>query len=243
LIVGEKEVPADIYREHIERYRFALDFVKNKKVLDMACGTGYGSQMMLEAGASEITGGDINEESIETAKRSYQNQNIKFEVADAVEMPFPVAEFDLVVSFETIEHLTEADKFVKELARVLKSKGQLIMSTPNREMTRKLMIKNNFHVKEFDREELIKLLAGYFEEIKVFGQRSVRKLTLKQKLIKKAYFIYIKIKWLEFLKRWFSVATKQIIGQEIDGLEENFQVEEIKPDREYLYFVVTGVKR
>ncbi|NMB48126.1 class I SAM-dependent methyltransferase [Candidatus Kuenenbacteria bacterium] len=229
--------------EHLARYNFVLPWIKDKDVLDIACGTGYGSKMLADGGAKSVSGGDIDEQTIELAREKYQQSNVSFGVMDGLKIVAPEKTFDAVVSLETIEHIQEAERFVAEIARVLKNEGQLILSTPNRRATKKLGIKNPFHVREFTQEELEMILKNNFKEIKIYGQRPLGQLNLKQKFLRKAYFLYTKIKWLEFLKRWFTNKTRESIGSQIDGLAEEFQVEEMIPGREYLYFVAVGKKR
>ncbi len=229
--------------EHLARYDFALAWARGKNVLDIACGTGYGSKMLALGGAKSVLGGDIDQESIALARAKYQQAGVRFEVMNGIEMAAEDGSFEVVISFETIEHIKEAEKFVAELARVLKSQGRLILSTPNRIATKKLGIKNPFHVREFNREELWAILKNDFEEVKFYGQRPLARLKLKQKFFQKAYFLYTKIKCLEFLKRWFSTKTRQAIGQQIAGLAQEFQVEEATSGKEYLYLVVVGKKK
>lgn len=229
--------------EHLARYEFVIPLVKNKKVLDIACGTGYGSQILAERGASSVVGGDIDQATVATAEREKRAKNLRFAVMDGLAILASEGEFEAVVSLETIEHIQEAERFVTEIARVLVAGGQLILSTPNREATAKLKINNPFHVRELNQQELIEILEKKFEILKIYGQRPLAQMTNKQKFLRKAYFLYTKIKWLEFLKRWFSTKTRQAIGKEIDGLADSCAVEEIKPGREYLYFVVVARKR
>lgn len=161
LIIGGEGCQADteIYQEHLARYEFAKRFVENKIVLDIATGTGYGAAMMAAAGAAEVCGGDIDEEAIQLARQNYQRDNLHFQVMTATKMPFSDNYFDIVVSFETIEHIWDYRDFLKEIFRVLLPGGKLILSTPNRKVTRKMGIKNPFHIKEFTVEELITILA------------------------------------------------------------------------------------
>ncbi|OGG98516.1 hypothetical protein A3E04_02720 [Candidatus Kuenenbacteria bacterium RIFCSPHIGHO2_12_FULL_42_14] len=240
---GDDNEPREIVAEHLARYRFVIPFIKDKKVLDIACGTGYGSELMAAGGAKIVVGGDIDGETIKLARANYQKENLSFEKVNAMAMPFGDGSFEAVVSFETIEHLDKAEKFVNEAARVLAPGGRLILSTPNRKATKQLAVKNLFHLKEFDQAELLALLGAQFKEIKIYGQRPIRSLTLKQKLIRKSYLLYAKIKYLEFLKRWFSKNLRQSIGKEIDGLGEDSEVEEMMPGKEYLYLVAMARKK
>lgn len=239
LIIGNQECAenSDIYKEHVKRYEFALKFVENKKILDIACGSGYGSEMLARAGAQEVWAGDINEEAVKTAKEKYSYENLHFRVMDATELPFDDNYFDLAVSFETIEHVENYIEFAKELKRVLKAEGKLILSTPNKRITKKLGIENKFHIKEFDKKELINLLKSDFK-LEFFGQRPVGE--VKKLLL--AYRIYKKIKILKFLDKIFSRRIKENIGKKIESLEKDFKVREAEEGVEYLYIIILGIK-
>jgi len=237
LIIGDKECDedSDIYQEHIERYKFAAEFVQGR-VLDIACGSGYGSKMLADR-AEEVWGGDISEEAIKIAKEKYSGENVHFRLMDASELPFDNNYFDLVVSFETIEHLKDSEKFVAEIKRVLKPGGRLILSTPDKRVTKKLGVENKFHVKEFGKKELADILKNDFK-LEFFGQRPVKKVS-KLLLI---YKIYKKIKLLNFLDKIISRRVKEKIGKEMESLEHDFKVGVIKRGEEYLYIIVIGIR-
>ncbi len=186
---GERCIPEKLketdetYQEHIERYKFACGFVSNSIVLDAACGAGYGSYMLSET-AKQVFGIDISQESIDYAREKYSNTNITFEVMNIEKLKYPDNFFDIVVSFETIEHISSQETFLKEIKRVLKPGGKLILSTPNIETTSKgKAVHTPFHLKEVTLDEMIGLLKD-FKDIKVYSQkmtyhrRSYKKLRL-----------------------------------------------------------------
>jgi len=179
---------------------------------------------------------------IKIARAKYQTENLHFQVLDVVNLPFPDNSFTTVVSFETIEHLKDQVKFMAEIKRVLQPAGKLIISTPDKEMTDYLGINNPFHVQELNRTEFTVLLSNNFKNIKLFGQRPVKRLKLTQKLIQKLYFIYRKFKWLEFLKSLFSENIKAGISKDISGLSADFSVREIKTNQDYLYYIIVAEK-
>ena len=125
---GERFIPEklkendEIYQEHLERYRFACHYIKDLVVLDAACGSGFGTRMMSDI-AKKVYGIDISNESIEYAKEKYSNKNIIYEQMDVAKLKYPDNFFDVVVSFETIEHVPAPEEFLKEVYRVLKSGG------------------------------------------------------------------------------------------------------------------------
>ena len=129
---GERFVPLpkllddEIYFEHLHRYYAASQLVKDKVVLDIACGEGYGTAILAKTAASVI-GVDIDAESIAHATKTYQDAHIRFLQGAADLIPLDDDSVDVVVSYETIEHLDEQtqETFLKEISRVLKSTGTL----------------------------------------------------------------------------------------------------------------------
>ena len=128
---GERFLPActgEIAYEHWHRYAFARRFVAGKRVLDAACGEGYGSALLGEAAAS-VVGVDIDGPTIAHAGSRYGNDGrVRFIEGSCTELPLPDASIDVVVSFETIEHLREEDqpRMVAEFARVLSPGGIVV---------------------------------------------------------------------------------------------------------------------
>ncbi len=168
----EKSQPTNmLVNEHWLRYRFAGQFVENKIVLDIACGSGYGSHYLATKGAREVIGGDIDRKTIERNRKKYECDNLKFQEANGLSLIFADNYFDIVVSLETLEHFSENDqkRYLKELKRVLKPGGLLILSTPNSEFS---IRKNPFHLKELNREELENTLKEEFRNIEICRQGS-----------------------------------------------------------------------
>ena len=178
---GERVVPGKtpqtIYDEHIYRYIFAAGLTEDKVVLDVACGTGYGTGYMMEKGAREVVGVDISVAAVDYARERFgTNNEASFVCADAIRLPFVDNTFDVVVSFETIEHIRQYGKFLGECRRVLKENGLLVCSTPNRRIFSPNLAKplNTFHVREFWPEEFCRLLRRYFAHITLYGQCDVK---------------------------------------------------------------------
>ena len=135
---GERYVPGldwpDISYEHWHRYLYAAEFAAGKQVLDIACGEGYGSAVLAEV-AARVVGVDIDPEIVEFAAHKYQRANLEFRPGPAHAIPVTETEaFDLVVSFETLEHMTEEHQrqFLTDVKRLLKPEGVLLLSTPNK---------------------------------------------------------------------------------------------------------------
>jgi 2-polyprenyl-3-methyl-5-hydroxy-6-metoxy-1,4-benzoquinol methylase len=165
-------LPGEIWLEHWHRYHFAASVVAGKRVLDVACGEGYGSHVLAQQAAS-VDGVDISAAAVAHARGSYGAQtNLKFHEASCVKLPFHDASFDIVVSFETIEHIHEQREFLAEVERVLKPDGYLLVSSPNKAQYSDAMgFANEYHVKELYVDELQALLAKHFPAQRWYGQR------------------------------------------------------------------------
>jgi SAM-dependent methyltransferase len=171
---GERFTPEcvrEIWYEHFHRYAFASSLVRGRKVLDAACGEGYGSAM-LAAVAASVTGVDISGSSIEHARGRYQASNLEFLAADCLDLPFDDDSFDAIVSFETLEHLAEHDDLLQEFRRVLVPDGFLLLSSPDKaEYTDRQEQRNEFHVRELYRDELETLIGRHFPVFRLWGQK------------------------------------------------------------------------
>ena len=134
-----------VLEEHLHRYQLACQYAEGKLVLDAACGAGYGSKMLQQAGAKLVLGVDISEDSLQNARKVYGAENVDFIYGDVNRLGFEDASFDVVVSFETIEHIEHGVNWIKESARVLKDEGLFLVSTPNRVITNPGHILQNNH--------------------------------------------------------------------------------------------------
>jgi ubiquinone/menaquinone biosynthesis C-methylase UbiE len=173
---GERYLPGvagEIWMEHWHRYHFAAPLVAGKRVLDVASGEGYGSALLART-AAKVTGADIAAEAVAHARAMYAGvKNLEFIAAPCTELPIADASVDVVVSFETIEHITGHEAFMAEIARVLAPEGVLILSSPNKlEYSDKRDYANEFHVQELYRDELARLLATRFPHVAWYGQRN-----------------------------------------------------------------------
>jgi ubiquinone/menaquinone biosynthesis C-methylase UbiE len=172
---GERFIPGtrgEIWIEHWHRYHFAARWVTGKRVLDVACGEGYGSALLARS-AAHVTGVDLAPAAIEHARRAYAHAaNVEFACASCIALPLAEASVDVAVSFETLEHIAEQEQFLDELARVLAPGGVLVLSCPNKlEYSDKRHFANEFHVKELYREELAALVERRFAHCHWYGQR------------------------------------------------------------------------
>lgn len=171
---GERYVPrilGNIRLEHIHRYLLAREWCQHRRVLDIACGEGYGSDI-LAAVARQVHGVDVSPEAVAHAQRLYGRAGVTFGVGDCAAIPLADASVDVVVSFETIEHHAQHDEMMREVRRVLAPGGVLIISSPDRrEYSEIPQYVNPFHVKELSRDEFDALLRRFFPYVVVSGQR------------------------------------------------------------------------
>lgn len=172
---------------HINRYLFTKRFVKNKRVIDAACGTGYGCEILNENNYREYIGIDILRDAINIAKERYKHlKNATFFRDDVTKNSLPIKEFDVFISFETIEHLYDYNAFLKFVFSVLKKDGIFVISTPNREITNpggslESKPKWDYHVREWILPEFIELLKNYnFRILKIYGQSFRLKRSISQ---------------------------------------------------------------
>ncbi len=156
--------------EHRARYRFVAELATSKCILDVGCGDGYGSLMMAAAGAEFVIGLDSSPGAL--AVSSY-SRRVAYCRADATQLPLPASSMDLVTCFETIEHVAKPELLLREAARVLRSDGSVVVSTPNalRTQPRHGVPRNPYHVREFVPEEFVELLESVFDGVQVLGQR------------------------------------------------------------------------
>lgn len=152
---------------HKERYNFAANYVSGKIVVDIACGTGYGTEILKIYGKAEkVIGVDIDTQAIEYAILKYKSPEVNFICASGAETGLDEASIDVVVSFETIEHVPDDKELLKEFIRILKPGGILICSTPNNWPL------TAFHVRNYDRKSFEEILNIGFTDITLYNQNS-----------------------------------------------------------------------
>lgn len=173
---GERVIPGlvepDLWNEHLARYLFAARLAGGKRVLDLACGTGYGAAELARS-ASHVFALDIAAEALNYARAHYQRPNLHFAQADCRQAPLPDSSFDLIVAFELIEHLSDSASLLREARRLLAPSGQFVVSTPNRdyyEQTRQESGPNPFHRREFAYDEFVTALREFFPYTALFVQ-------------------------------------------------------------------------
>jgi len=175
---GERFTPEcvrEIWYEHLHRYAYAARFCAGKRVLDAACGEGYGSALLAAAGAN-VLGVDISTEVIAHAQQRYADvARLRFATGDATALDdLPSGSFDVIVSFETLEHVEQQARLVAGFRRLLSADGLLLISSPDKRTYSDLRgYQNEFHVRELYREQLEVLLRHEFAALRVYAQKLV----------------------------------------------------------------------
>jgi ubiquinone/menaquinone biosynthesis C-methylase UbiE len=204
-IEGNKVSIADYYL-HLNRYRFVSSFVKNKLCLDVGCGIGYGSAYLVRKGATKVIGGDKSEDALSYARdtaTTSPNGALEFRQFDATFLPFANNSFDMVVSFEVIEHVKDYKGFLSEIHRVLRRGGKLILSTPNREAGAFMFETDwKYHAHEFSKEELLGLMNEYFASPAMYGQDLLDKRSLILRRLRRTAARLLEIAGLWALGIW-----------------------------------------
>jgi 2-polyprenyl-3-methyl-5-hydroxy-6-metoxy-1,4-benzoquinol methylase len=183
-LTGERtlpDVPAENYwfQRHLAVYEWIGARVVGLRVLDMACGEGYGSEVLSRSAAS-VVGVDGNPEAHEHARLRYQRQNLSF-ARGMVENFGEASAFDAVVFLQTIEHVQDPAAVLQHFRRILAPGGVAYVSTPN-----VLTLAppghdrsdNPWHVREYRAEEFATLCASVFANVELLGLFHARKLRL-----------------------------------------------------------------
>lgn len=158
----ETHIFTETTTEHLHRYALSIEYVKNKIVLDIASGEGYGSNILSQY-AKYVTGVDICEETVKNANQKYLRPNLIFKKGSTSQIPLEDNSVDVVISFETIEHHDQHDEMMLEIKRVLNANGVLIISTPDKKNYTDLPnVINPHHIKELYLEEFKTLMNKYF---------------------------------------------------------------------------------
>lgn len=168
-----EENPPEFFAKHLSAYRFVKTAVLGKKVLEVGFGDGYGMHY-LSGAASEVVGLDIAPKNIPLAREKYKDVNLAFHHFDGTTFPFESGTFDIVCSFQVIEHVPEArlPEWLGEIKRVMKKDGRFFVSTLNLTTAMKPdgdYIKHHDHEKEYTADELEALLTKAFGRVEMHG--------------------------------------------------------------------------
>lgn len=172
---GERYVPgqggAQIAYEHLHRYLFAAHWAKEKQVLDVAAGTGYGASILSKF-ARGVSAVDLDFSAVRFARASFGSTTLQFYQADAIHLPFQTSSMNLVVAFEVLEHVSDQKGLVGEIARVVRPDGLGLISTPDKATyTDARNYSNPHHVRELYREQFLELLVQHFKHVQLMTQQ------------------------------------------------------------------------
>src|SRR5579863_7916571 len=159
--------------EHLHRYFFARLFCRGKDVVDVAAGEGYGSALLAQV-ASRVFGVEMATDAVDHAIAAYGRSNLHFLCGDARRIPLQADVADVVVSFETIEHLADQELFLAEIRRILRPDGVLVISSPDSVIYSGFGSEvNPYHVRELSGDEFKESLRAVFPNTQFYSQRAV----------------------------------------------------------------------
>ena len=173
LVRDDEHYDRQLLMSHLCAYRLAATLGQGRRMLEVGCGSGYGAYYLAHV-ASQVTAVDLDTKAISQAQRLFRRSNLDYRVMDARRLGLSDGAFDVIGTFQVIEHIPEPDllDFVRGLARLLTPAGVLVVSTLNLEHNRKPgrpYEKASFHEKEFTAGELRALLAEVFPVVEVRG--------------------------------------------------------------------------
>ncbi|HYG91603.1 MAG TPA: methyltransferase domain-containing protein [Azospirillum sp.] len=155
---------------HSAAYEEAAKLAPPGQALDLGCNNGYGSYKLSQCG-HEVIGVDVSSDALADAKRRFSAANLEFRQVSGQELPFESGRFDLITSFQVIEHIVDMDLYLNEIRRVLKPGGTVVFTTPNANIRLDPGMRpwNRFHVQEFTPSQLETLLRPFFAEVRLRG--------------------------------------------------------------------------
>lgn len=161
-----------LFFRHLVAYQNVLTCCKGKTILDLGCGSGYGSNLLSNI-ASKVTAIDVDSKAINWAKTHYTANNLEFRCGSIHESLNPKEKFDVIVSFQVIEHVhpTELNSFMRKIGGVLNSNGSVYFTTPNRLRRLHLWEKpqNPYHFTEYSVWSIKWMLRKHFHHVVVKG--------------------------------------------------------------------------
>jgi|GEM_PF-2810037 len=176
-----------IEHDHRERYDLVCQYSRGLNVLDFACGVGYGSKMIAKYGnAKSVLGCDLSQDAIRYAQHRNKCDNLEFKVENA-ELYLKEEFYDLIVSFETIEHLPEPERFLDNVQRNLKKEGLFIVSTPISQFEIDIKPANPYHTQEWGFIEFQKKILQNFDIEKKYVQL-YQNVFINEKIMEEHYY-------------------------------------------------------
>lgn len=167
------------FKRLYQRYHFASQFCKEKDVLEVACGSGFGLGYLASA-AKRVVAGDVDEGILKYAIDHYRDRGkIEIKVLDAQNLPFEENCFDVIILYEAIYYLSQPERFIQDARRLLREKGVLIISTANRDWTG--FNPSPYSTKYLSAQELQSLLSQEFSKVEILGGFPANENSLRSK--------------------------------------------------------------
>jgi 2-polyprenyl-3-methyl-5-hydroxy-6-metoxy-1,4-benzoquinol methylase len=205
-ILLDKETPLMIAR-HASAYAFAKEYCRDRSILDIGCGEGYGARFLAEV-AKEVVGLDRDNDVIEFARHKYPHPRLSFEARDIRSLHSLGKVFERVTCFQVIEHLQDAAHFLSCVQKLLTREGLFICSTCNRRdaSPKSVIPSNKFHVREYLHGEFRALLTAFFSSVEIYGVSRSKKQKF-YRFLKKSGISRVLPSRLDPVKRFFLAAT------------------------------------
>ncbi len=197
---GERILPTEdgeisfVFSRHKFAYKSIQKYVKDKTVIDIGCGTGYGSYILAEQ-AKTVLGIDNNIEAITYCKHQFSASNIDYIQMDGSSLKLN-QQFDIAVTFQAIEHFVDLDGFIDQLKHVVKPNGTIYISTPNVRKSQKETSKNPYHFNDMNYTQFKRLISGKFTNFELMGVAYASKNKFRSILGKTPFY-----KWGRIFKR------------------------------------------
>jgi 2-polyprenyl-3-methyl-5-hydroxy-6-metoxy-1,4-benzoquinol methylase len=213
-ILPEETAPK-FFSRHLSAYHFAFPYVKGRDVLEIGFGDGYGADF-LTGYANTVKAVDALEKNVTLARAKYKRNNLEFIKMDASGLSFNSGSFDIVVSFQVIEHITEhlLVQYLEGIKRVLKERGLAFISTLNLDKNKKPnrpYTKNPFHAKEFTFKEFDSLIKSIFHRYEIYGLFYGKKLRIYECLKKLGIFKHLPSSFNIVDKYYSNITLKDFI--------------------------------
>ncbi|HWE52088.1 MAG TPA: methyltransferase domain-containing protein [Bryobacteraceae bacterium] len=235
--------------EHRQRYEFFAAECAGKSVLDAACGVGYGSRMLAEAGAASVLGVDLSEQALALARTQFAHPRVEYARRD-VALLDGLGPFDRVISFETIEHVAEPELFVRAVRRAIADDGLFVCSTPNRDFHDQSKESNPYHLSCMGFEEFAAVFGKYFQIEAQYQQSHSVSYLRHIALVKELDRIRKRVEFSRILR--LENRLRKILGREIpdsarpsefvqEGIPDDFVIEPLtSPSDQPVTYILTG---
>lgn len=210
-ILPDKETPFMVAR-HFLAYKFAEQFIEDKVALDAGSGEGYGAHYLARL-AEKVLGIDYHSDVVKFAGEKYKSQNLTFRAMDVNHLAFDKNVFDVVCSFQLIEHIRDCEQYLREVRRVLKNGGLFICSTPNKEEMSPGLGNSagKYHIREFYLKEFSDLLNRHFDKVDIYAVNIGKKLRLFKRLKKLGILRWIPTRYNPITKFYNSITPDNLV--------------------------------